>query len=259
CLETTKEAVLFIHTAYCLLGEWMLQKEESSRKEKMENIARYLISRYIEQEGERRAERDNAFFKSIVSEENCPFDIEKIDITHMKKKPLQDDYIDHYDDLLYLGVASDVVPVPMKTNNLSFSSPALGINSLDDKHIQEDAKPALSSGFTDPAETVLLAILMSIAYDAKNNIYRVDHIESASEELKSFFKKYSSVREQAGKKMHDDWNKVVGGLPNPKIRYMRPDRNQLALGMINMLYVIKEITGFRDTVNLKIDALRNLM
>ncbi|KFG27408.1 uncharacterized protein NESG_00486 [Nematocida ausubeli] len=259
CLETTKEAVLFIHTAYCLLGEWMLQKEESLRKEKMENIARYLISRYIEQEGERRAERDNAFFKSIVSEENRPFDIEKIDITHMKKKPLQDDYICLLGDLLYVGVASDVVPVPMKTNNLSSSSPALGINSLDDKHIQEDAKPALSSGFTDPAETVLLAILMSIAYDAKNNIYRVDHIESASEELKSFFKKYSSVRERVGKEMHNDWNKVVGGLPNPKIRYMRPDRNQLALGMINMLYVIKEITGFSDTKNLKIDRLRDLM
>ncbi|KAI5167070.1 hypothetical protein NEAUS04_2646, partial [Nematocida ausubeli] len=108
-------------------------------------------------------------------------------------------------------------------------------------------------------ETVLLAILMTIAYDANNNIYRVDHIESASEELKSFFKKYSSAREQVGKEMHDDWNKVVGGLPNPKIRYMRPDRNQLALGMINMLYVIKEITGFSDTKNLKIDALRNLM
>ncbi|EHY66314.1 hypothetical protein NERG_01010 [Nematocida ausubeli] len=259
CLETTKEAVLFIHTAYCLLGEWMPQKEESSRKEKMENIARYLISRYIEQEGERRAERDNAFFKSIVSEENRPFDIEQIDITHMKKKPLQDDYICFYGSLLYLKPASDVVPVPIKTDNLSSSSPALGINPLDDKHIQEDAKPALSSGFTDPAETVLLAVLMTIAYDAKNNIYRVDHIESASEELKSFFKKYSSVREQVGKEMHDDWNKVVGGLSNPKIRYMRPDRNQLALGMINMLYVIKEITGFSDTANLKIDALRNLM
>ncbi|KFG26778.1 uncharacterized protein NESG_00934 [Nematocida ausubeli] len=259
CLETTKEAVLFIHTAYCLLGEWMLQKEESSRKEKMENIARYLISRYIKREGERRAERDNAFFKSIASKENRPIYIEQIDITHMKKRSMRNDYMDHCKYLLYLGVASDVVPVPIKTNNLSASSPASGINPLDGKHIQEDAKPALSSGFTDPAETVLLAVLMTIAYDAKNNIYRVDHIKHASDELKSFFKKYSSVREQVGKEMHDDWNKVVGGLSNPEIRYMRPERNQLALGMINMLYVIKEITGFSETKNLKIDTLRNLM
>ncbi|KAI5139858.1 hypothetical protein NEAUS07_2658, partial [Nematocida ausubeli] len=251
--------VLFIHTAYCLLGEWMLQKEESSRKEKMENIARYLISRYIKREGERRAERDNAFFKSIASKENRPFYIEQIDITHMKKRSMRNDYMDHCKYLLYLGVASDVVPVPIKTNNLSASSPASGINPLDGKHIQEDAKPALSSGFTDPAETVLLAVLMTIAYDAKNNIYRVDHIKHASDELKSFFKKYSSVREQVGKEMHDDWNKVVGGLSNPEIRYMRPDRNQLMPGIINMLYVIKEITGFSETKNLKIDTLRNLM
>ncbi|KAI5164561.1 hypothetical protein NEAUS03_2521, partial [Nematocida ausubeli] len=144
-------------------------------------------------------------------------------------------------------------------DDLSSSSPVPETNPLDDKHIQDDAKTTLSPGFTDHVETVLLAILMSIAYDSKNSIYSVDHIESASEELKRFFKKYLSVREKVGKEMHDDWNKVVGGLSNPKIRYMRPDRNQLALGIINMLYVIKEITGFRDPKNLKIDMLRDLM
>ncbi|EHY66514.1 hypothetical protein NERG_00154 [Nematocida ausubeli] len=280
CLETTKEAVLFIHTAYCLLGEWMLQKEESSRKEKMENIARYLISRYIKQKDEFARERKkrlyisrhlpnryikererkiaekrhNAFFKSIVSEENRPFDIEKIDITHMNKRSMRNDYMDHCKYLLYLKAASDVVPVPIKTDNSSASSPALGINSLDGKHIQEDAKPTLSSGFTDHVETVLLGLLLSSAYNIVKNIYSVDHIESASEELKSFFKKYSSAREQVGKEMHNDWNKVVGGLPNPKIRYMRPDRNQLMPGIINMMHVIKEITGVGSIK--KIDRLK---
>ncbi|KAI5161314.1 hypothetical protein NEAUS04_0428, partial [Nematocida ausubeli] len=280
CLETTKEAVLFIHTAYCLLGEWMPQKEESLRKEEMENIARYLISRYIEQKDELAREsvkryyischlpdryikekekkiaekRHNAFFKSIVSEENRPFDIEKIDITHMNKIFMRNDYMDNCDDLLYLGVASDVVPVPIKTDNSSASSPAPGINPLDDKHIQEDAKPTLSPRFTDHLETVLLGLLLSSAYNIVKNIYSVDHIKHASEELKSFFKKYSSAREQVGKEMHDDWNKVVGGLPNPKIRYMRPDRNQLMPGMINMMHVIKEITGVGSIK--KIDRLK---
>ncbi|KAI5164203.1 hypothetical protein NEAUS03_2449, partial [Nematocida ausubeli] len=148
CLETTKEAVLFIHTVYCLLGEWMPQEEEYSRKEKMENAARHLISRYIKQKEEfsrkekikipvshlissryikqkeeKRAEKQyNAFFKSIVSEENRPFDIEKIDITHISKRFMCNDYMDFGRDLLYLDVASDVVPVPIKTDNLSSSS-----------------------------------------------------------------------------------------------------------------------------------------
>ncbi|KAI5164497.1 hypothetical protein NEAUS03_2508, partial [Nematocida ausubeli] len=269
CLETTKEAVLFIHTVYCLLGEWMpqkeefarereikidvrhlisgyiKQKEEFSRKEKMENAVRHLISGYIKQKGKKRAKKwHNTLFKCIVSEENRPFDIEKIDITHISKRFMCNDYMDFFKNLLYLDVASDVVPVPIKTDDLSSSSPVPETNPLDDKHIQDDAKTTLSPGFTDHVETVLLGLLLSSAYDSNNNIYSVDHIKRASEELKSFFKKYSNVYGETKKEMHNDWNKVVGGLSNPKIRYMRPDRNQLAHGMINMLYVIKEITGF---------------
>ncbi|KAI5166077.1 hypothetical protein NEAUS04_2543, partial [Nematocida ausubeli] len=52
---------------------------------------------------------------------------------------------------------------------------------------------------------------------------------------------------------------VVGGLSNQNIQYMRPDRNQLVQGIINMLHVIKEIAGVGDTVKINDFRLRLYM
>ncbi|KAI5140020.1 hypothetical protein NEAUS07_2689, partial [Nematocida ausubeli] len=151
---------------------------------------------------------------------------------------------------LYLEPVADVVPVQKNIKNSSFSSYLHEINPLDGMSIQKNAESNPSSGFTDYGETVLLGLLCWIAYDCEKHIYTVDNIESASEELKGFFRKHKYMYGVVSKEMHDDWNQVVGGLSDPNIQYMRPDRNQLVPGLVNMLYVIKEITGVGDTKKL---------
>ncbi|KAI5163153.1 hypothetical protein NEAUS03_2218 [Nematocida ausubeli] len=142
--------------------------------------------------------------------------------------PLWNDYIDIGLDPIYLEPAMDVVPV--------------GKNA--DK----------SNGFTDYGETALLGLFCAITYDCEKHIYTVDHMESASEELKSFFRKHKYMYGEVSKELHNEWNQVVGGLTNKNIKYMRSDRNQLVPGVINMMHVIKEIAGVGDTK--KIDAFR---
>ncbi|KFG25281.1 uncharacterized protein NESG_02052 [Nematocida ausubeli] len=135
--------------------------------------------------------------------------------------PLYNDYIEIGPDPIYLEPAMDVVPVG------------------------EDVDK--SNGFTDYGETALLGLFCWASYYYEENRYKIGHIKSASKELKSFFQKHSGMYGAVSKELHDEWNQVVGGLANKNIQYMRPDRNQLVPGMINMMHVIKEITGVGKT------------
>ncbi|KAI5132237.1 hypothetical protein NEAUS06_0026 [Nematocida ausubeli] len=137
------------------------------------------------------------------------------------EKPLCNDCIDIGLDPIYLEPAMDVVPVG------------------------EDVDK--SKSFTDYGETALLGLFCTITYNSKKRRYTIDHIKSASKELKSFFQKHSGMYGEVSKELHDEWNQVVGGLKSKNIQYMRSDRNQLVPGMINMMHVIKEITGVGKT------------
>ncbi|KAI5139106.1 hypothetical protein NEAUS05_2613, partial [Nematocida ausubeli] len=115
----------------------------------------------------------------------------KEDSTHMFDRietPLYNDCIDIGLDPIYLEPAMDVVPVG------------------------EDVDK--SKGFTDYGETALLGLFCAITYNLKERRYTIDHIKSASKELKSFFQKHSGMYGEVSKELHDEWNQVVGGLAN---------------------------------------------
>ncbi|KAI5163497.1 hypothetical protein NEAUS03_2329 [Nematocida ausubeli] len=233
CLENVWEVISFRWVVRDLLSEYMGQEEanpeKKQRKQTLAAQAKDLYSRYFIP-GEQRSN-----------------DPQSMNMIRQMNVMMFDKYRNISINPLYLEPAADVVPVRKNIKNLSSSSSAHRINPLDDKHIQKNANPIRLPGFTDYGETALLGLFCTIAYDPKKNIYTVDHIESASKELKSFFRKHKYMYGVVSKSMHDDWNQVVGYLSNPNIQYMRSDRNQLVPGWINMLYVIKEITGVGDT------------
>ncbi|KAI5150970.1 hypothetical protein NEAUS05_2359, partial [Nematocida ausubeli] len=236
CLESTEEVILFRQTVHDLLSEYMGQEEASSKKKQRKKTlvmqAKRMFSRYF------------------MSRKKRPNDSQPMGANRRIEETMCDNSIDLLKSPLYLEPVADVVPVQKNIKNSSFSSYLHEINPLDGMSIQKNAESNPSSGFTDYGETVLLGLLCWIAYDCEKHIYTVDNIESASEELKGFFRKHKYMYGVVSKEMHDDWNQVVGGLSDPNIQYMRPDRNQLVPGLVNMLYVIKEITGVGDTKKL---------
>ncbi|KAI5135811.1 hypothetical protein NEAUS06_1661 [Nematocida ausubeli] len=101
----------------------------------------------------------------------------------------------------------------------------------------------ISNTFADHVETALLGLFCIFAYDSREQVYKVDHMVNASKELKEFFIKHKYRYGTVSDDMHNDWNKVVSGLKDSRITYMRSDKNQLAPGFMNMLYAIAEISG----------------
>ncbi|KAI5137976.1 hypothetical protein NEAUS06_2385 [Nematocida ausubeli] len=241
CLESTKEVILFRKIVHGLLNEYIKKGKANPEKNQIKQTL--------------AAQAKDMFSRYFMSRKKRSNDSQPMDAPHQTKKPLYSHYGVFSIDLLYLEQVADVVPVPMKMNSLlslclrdtGLCLPA-GENTIDGV-ILEPIK-----GFTDYCETVLLGLFCTIAYNPKENIFTVDHIKSASKQLKSFFQKHSGMYGGVSKEMHNDWNQVVGVLCDPNIQYMRPDRNQLVPGIVNMLYVIKEITGVGDTK--KIDEFR---
>ncbi|KAI5162212.1 hypothetical protein NEAUS03_1958, partial [Nematocida ausubeli] len=273
CLESTKEVVLFIQAVCDLLREGMSQKEESSREKGIEKAASYLICKYMEKKEcillkKGMTEKEKASFRKLfkqnhlrkyllqksyfirkLEKETPPIKIEQIDITNMQKRSLHNDYIDCNRDFLHLEPATYILPAK---NNSIYHSP--NITRLSKSDSNSNTVLEKNAEFTSHGATALLGLFCYIAYDCKKHIYTVDHIESASEKLKSFFQKHKNMYGVVSKEVHDDWNQVVEGLSNPNIRYLGKGKKQIAPGIINMLYVIKEITGVGDTE--EIDAFR---
>ncbi|EHY64277.1 hypothetical protein NERG_02675 [Nematocida ausubeli] len=257
CLESTEKVILFRETVRGMLSEYM-EQEESFEGPLIKRFKRNLISEYMEQEEayledkqrkqDLAAQAKDMFSRYFILGKQISNDPNYTNVIHPTKETIYKHYVDLSTDLLYLEPVADVVPVPMKMNSLlslclrtvGLCLPA-GANSIDGVILEP------IEGFTDYGETVLLGLFCAIAYDCEKHMYTIDHIKSASKELKSFFQKHSGMYGEVTKEVHDEWNKVVGGLCDLNVQYMRPDRNQLVPGIVNILYVIKEITGVGDT------------
>ncbi|KAI5167095.1 hypothetical protein NEIRO03_1473 [Nematocida sp. AWRm78] len=97
--------------------------------------------------------------------------------------------------------------------------------------------------YSNCVEAGLLSLFCCLAYDPETKEYTTEHMGEVSPDLKGFFDMYNKPLETDTYEMHKDWNKVVGDLENENIRYLKENRNELVSGIINMLYVIAEITG----------------
>ncbi|EHY64351.1 hypothetical protein NERG_02597 [Nematocida ausubeli] len=257
-LESTEEVVLFRKIVHDLLSEYM-EQEESFEGPLIKRFKRNLISEYMEQEEayledkqrkqDLAAQAKDMFSRYFILGKQISNDPNYTNVIHPAKETIYKHYVNLSTDLLYLEPVADVVPVPMKMNSLlSLCLRTVGLclpAGVNGGTIFEPIK-----GFTDYGETVLLGLFCAIAYDYEKHMYTIDHIKSASKELKSFFRKHSGMYGAVTEELHNEWNQVVGGLANKNIQYMRPDRNQLVPGIVNMLYVIKEIAGVGDTKKL---------
>ncbi|EHY65055.1 hypothetical protein NERG_02111, partial [Nematocida ausubeli] len=212
CLESTEEVVLFRKIVHDLLSEYM-EQEESFEGPLIKRFKRNLISEYMEQEEayledkqrkqELAAQAKDMFSRYFILGKQISNDPNYTNVIHPTKETIYKHYMNLSTDLLYLEPVADVVPVPMKMNSLlSLCLRTVGLclpAGVNGGTIFEPIK-----GFTDYGETVLLGLFCAIAYDCEKHMYTIDHIKSASKELKSFFQKHSGMYGGVTKEVHND-------------------------------------------------------
>ncbi|KFG25924.1 uncharacterized protein NESG_01913 [Nematocida ausubeli] len=266
CMERAEEMDLFIQTVLDLLSEYIKQEEIGSEKGLIERCATCLLTciRYKEANLEDNQGKQalimqakGVLYKYFALEKKNPNNSDCI-ARAQTKVPFYNDCKKQWVNLLYLKPNADVFPVQKKMDSLmSNCLGALGLCLPARTALVVGDELKYIESFTDYGETALLGLFCWAFYDSERKMYIVDHMESASEELKSFFRKHRHMYGIVSKRVHNEWNKVVGGLYNPNIQYIRDDRNQLMPGLINMLYVIKEITGVGETE--KIDKFKKCL
>ncbi|KAI5136967.1 hypothetical protein NEAUS05_1684 [Nematocida ausubeli] len=257
CMGNEDQTVLFIKAVYDLLCEYMAQEKEAPREFWLYRVKNYLENKYVEWK-EGRAENiqvsqagyelpraaKRVFGRYFVPLEQISLGMEYIDVA---RKSIYNHILHHQESLLHLEPIVDAFSVQKNRESLDACTPNEACPSA-------TSDLASTMGGADYGETALLGLFCWALYNCEESTYTVDHIEFVSEELKSFFKIHKYMDGAISKSMHDDWNKVIGGLSNWNIRYLQKGRKQLAPGIINMLYVIKEITGVGDAK--KIDEFR---
>ncbi|EHY64270.1 hypothetical protein NERG_02682, partial [Nematocida ausubeli] len=109
-----------------------------------------------------------------------------------------------------------------------------------------------SKDYSNCVECMILSLFCCLAYDPSDFKYKTDHMGNVSEELKEFFapgenKSFDTTKAE----FQIRWCKVVACLDEPRITYCR-NRNELDIGLINMLMVIAEIVNISEEEKEKI-------
>ncbi|KAI5187159.1 hypothetical protein NEIRO03_2470 [Nematocida sp. AWRm78] len=112
-------------------------------------------------------------------------------------------------------------------------------------------------------EPILLCLFFLFTFDSNTGRHDISHLPSPSKELKRFFAKYSDPLQVIDYTMHREWLRVVGDLPNKDISYCSDtcgNRKSIQFGILNMIYVIREIAGKNDTeLNEKIKSMKSII
>ncbi|KAI5125982.1 hypothetical protein NEPAR08_0318 [Nematocida parisii] len=117
----------------------------------------------------------------------------------------------------------------------------------------------ITQKYSNCVEVSILGIVCCLLYDLNNRVYTTDHLpnKKETEPLKEFFKDYPKPMESISYKMQQDWCRVVAGLPNDKIVYLKKRGNELESSLLNVLYVISEITGNKEEVLKEIKSIED--
>ncbi|KAI5132947.1 hypothetical protein NEAUS06_0442 [Nematocida ausubeli] len=107
----------------------------------------------------------------------------------------------------------------------------------------QEAPLSITDTFACTMEEVLLGLLSCFFYDAKKNTYTTEHIPDASYKLFSFFISHKTPSEMISSEITSKWSLVLAELQNRNILYEKDNRSRLVTGIMNLLYVITEITG----------------
>ncbi|EIJ88114.1 hypothetical protein NEQG_01558 [Nematocida parisii ERTm3] len=115
--------------------------------------------------------------------------------------------------------------------------------------------------YSNCVEAALLGLVCCLVYDPNKKKYNTDHLPDNEETkpLKDFFKKYSEPRETTDYEMHEDWCRVIADLKNDKILYLEEKTNELDSSLLNILYVVSDITGSKEEVVKEIKCLEKLL
>ncbi|OAG32431.1 hypothetical protein NEIG_01354 [Nematocida sp. ERTm5] len=107
-------------------------------------------------------------------------------------------------------------------------------------------------------EASLLGLACCLMYDPNTRKYTTEHLPDNEETkpLKKFFEKYPVPTEITTYEMQQDWYRVVADLKNDKIFYIKEGNNELETGLLNMLYVISDITGNNEEVLEEIESIK---
>ncbi|EIJ92968.1 uncharacterized protein NEPG_01923 [Nematocida parisii ERTm1] len=109
-------------------------------------------------------------------------------------------------------------------------------------------------------EPALLFLFFLFAFDSSTGRYDISHMPNPSKELKRFFAKYSDPLQVMDYTMYREWHRVVKDLPNKDISYRlhsSDSRNEIQFGILNMIYVMREIAGKNDTkINENIESIK---
>ncbi|KAI5182744.1 hypothetical protein NEIRO03_0395 [Nematocida sp. AWRm78] len=162
----------------------------------------------------------------------------------------------HIDYILNLRKANDTYKIlPF---NSAFQLPAYTkVKAYDRKNEKEIDNE--SRKYSNCVEVSILGIVCCLLYDLNNRIYTTDHLPNKEETapLKKFFKDYPKPVENTSYKMQQDWCRVVADLNNNKIVYLKKGTNELESSLLNVLYVISEITGNKEEVLKEIESIED--
>ncbi|EIJ92510.1 uncharacterized protein NEPG_02626 [Nematocida parisii ERTm1] len=119
------------------------------------------------------------------------------------------------------------------------------------------------SKYTISIEPALLFLFFLFAFDSRAGRYDISHMPNPSKELKRFFAKYSDPLQVMDYTMYREWHRVVEDLPNKDISYRlnsSDSRNKIQFGILNMIYIMREIAGKNDTkINENIESIKNII
>ncbi|KAI5186966.1 hypothetical protein NEIRO03_2431 [Nematocida sp. AWRm78] len=153
----------------------------------------------------------------------------------------------HIDHILNLRKAKDSYKISpfSDSSQLPAYTQVKSYDRKNEKEIDDIARK-----YSNCVEVGILGIVCCLLYDLNNRIYTTDHLsdKKETEPLKKFFKDYPNPMESASYNMQQDWCRVVAGLNNDKIVYLKKRGNELESSLLNVLYVISEITGNKEEV-----------
>ncbi|KAH9386824.1 uncharacterized protein NEMAJ01_1720 [Nematocida major] len=132
-------------------------------------------------------------------------------------------------------------------SSLPFSSSAPpSENTTIEVHIktEETAPSKKAKTFSNCVENAIYNLVRCLLYKKRTGMYCLEKMEQATPEFKHFFKQINrSPFDLVDLEMHRRWNHVVSNLKHPRISYLMDGKNELGVGILNMLLVIAEITG----------------
>ncbi|OAG32477.1 hypothetical protein NEIG_02312 [Nematocida sp. ERTm5] len=114
--------------------------------------------------------------------------------------------------------------------------------------------------YSSCVESGILGLVCCLMYDPETGRYNTNHLPNKKETapLKKFFRKHSVLTETTNQEMNQDWCKVVADLKNSKVLYLKQGTNELDSSLLNILYVVSDITGNKKEVLKEIESIKSM-